>query len=189
MKKVLIILGHSVTKSYCGALARAYAKGARSVGARVRVINLGDVSFDPVNRMKKSQKFEDVLVNAQKDIKWAEHLVFVYPTWWGSMPALLKGFFDRVFTTDFVFRYKKSFPFWDMLLKGKSARVITTMDIPKIVYLLIGRPGYHLFKKSILGFCGVWPTRMTIVSKVKYLGESGRKKWLRKIEHLGSLLK
>lgn len=189
MKKVLIILGHPVSKSYCGALAGAYANGAKNVGARVRRINLGDASFDPVERMKKSQKFEPVLVKAQKDIKWADHLVFVYPIWWGSMPALLKGFFDRVFTSDFAFRYKKNFPFWEGLLKGKSSRVIITMDGPKIFYILIGRPAYHLMKKAILGFCGLRPVKMTIVSNVRYLGDAGRNKWLKKVEHLGGLLK
>ena len=189
MKKVLIILGHPVSKSYCGALANAYAKGAKSSGSRVRRINLGDINFDPVARMNKSQKLEPSLLKAQKDITWAEHLVIIYPTWWGSVPALLKGFLDRTFSSNFAFRFKKTFPFWDGLLKGRSARVITTMDSPKIGYLFFGRPGHSLMKRAILGFCGLKPVKITTVTKVKYLGEAGRKKWLDRVEQLGSLLK
>jgi len=49
------------------------------------------------------QPLEPDLVAAQRDIHWAEHVVFVYPTWWGTYPALLKGFLDRVLTPGFAF--------------------------------------------------------------------------------------
>ena len=57
----------------------------------------------------------------QQDILWADHLVFVYPNWWSTVPALLKGLIDRMFVPGFAFKYRENSPFWDKLLKGKTA--------------------------------------------------------------------
>ena len=92
-KRILVILGHPVKDSLCGALAESYANGAKSAGNEVRFISLSDLSFDPIlhNGYAKVQEFEPDLVYAKETITWAEHIVFSYPIWWGAMPALLKG--------------------------------------------------------------------------------------------------
>lgn len=191
MKKVLIILGHPLKESFNGTLADAYEKGVRSAGIEVRRINLGDVKFDPVLRygLSKKQKLESGLVKAQKDIKWANHLVFVFPNWWSTMPSLLKGFIDRVFLPGFAFRYRKRSLLWDKLLTGKSARLIITMDAPKLFYLFTGMPGYNMMKRGILGFCGIKPVKLTAISNVRFLKEKKRNKLLNKIEKLGRRVK
>jgi len=108
--KILILNAHPVKNSFCSALAESYMKGALESGANVRLINLIDLQFDPILKDSNDQKadLEPDIILVQKEILKADHLVFVYPNWWGTYPALLKGFFDRVFTSGFAFRYRKN---------------------------------------------------------------------------------
>lgn len=88
------------------------------------------------------QLLEPDLVQAQADITWAEHLAFVYPIWWGGIPALMKGFFDRIFLPGFAFKYREGKAFPDKLLKGKTAHLLVTMDTPPWYYKWVCRmPG------------------------------------------------
>ncbi len=95
--KVLVILGHPRSDSFCGALAQTYAEGARAAGVTVERLDLVDLAFDPSVRCPapEDQNLEPDLLRAQSLLRWADHLVFVYPAWWGTFPALLKGFLDR----------------------------------------------------------------------------------------------
>ena len=108
MSKILIINGHPDPESFCTHLANAYQKGALAANAQVDLLHLYQLAFDPVLRYGYRQRteLEPDLVNAQKLIAEANHLVFVYPTWWGTYPALLKGFIDRVFLPKFAFKYR-----------------------------------------------------------------------------------
>ena len=110
-KNILVILGHPDTDSFCGALCKAYIDSAKKHGSEVRQLHLGELKFDPVlwKGYNKIQELEPDLVNAQELIQWSNHIVFVYPNWWGAMPALMKGFFDRVFLPGFAFKYREEF--------------------------------------------------------------------------------
>lgn len=75
-------------------------------------------------------------------------------------------------------------------MKGKTARIITTMDTPVWFYHLIYKsPGINSLKKSILQFCGLKQIRITIFATVKSSEEMKRKKWLKKIELMGKDMK
>ncbi len=115
-----------------GALADAFDTGTREAGAEVRRIALAALDFDPYVRSVSSdqQLFEDDILKARALILWAELLVFVHPTWWGSMPALLKGFLDRALTPGFSFVTCEGGTGYQGLLNGRSAQLITTMDTP-----------------------------------------------------------
>ena len=163
MKNVLLILGHPRKESLCGALAEKYQVGAETAGHTVKTIYLGNLKFDPIlrNGYEQPQELEPDLGKAQKQITWADHLVFVYPTWWGALPALLKGFIDRVFLPGFAFEYHEGSMGWDRLLTGKSAQLIVTMDSPPWYYRWVSRmPGHHQMKKTILEFSGVKPVKV-----------------------------
>jgi len=188
MKKILIIQANPDKKSYCHYLAEAYQKGATKSGAEVRFLELSDLEFNLnlSDTYKKETFLEPDLKKAQELISWAEHLVFVYPTWWATFPALLKGFFDRTFTSGFAFRYRSHTWRWDKLLTGKSARLIVTMDAPPLFYCLFTKkPGHNAVKKGVLQFCGVNPVRITSLGPVKGSSETRRKQWLEKIENYG----
>ena len=111
-KKILLILAHPVPTGFCGALARAYLEGANKSGAEVRELVLADLRFDPVLAVNPADPvpLEPDLTRAQDDIRWAEHLVFVYPIIWGCIPALLKGFIERTFTPGFAVNFRQNSP-------------------------------------------------------------------------------
>ena len=182
-KKILVILGHPQSDSFCAALAARYATAARAQGAEVRELRLGELHFNPVLTVgfKGEQPLEPDLTAAQAAITWAEHLVFVYPTWWSGMPALLKGFVDRVFLPGFAFRYRKDSAWWDKLLTGRSADVLLTMDTPPFVYRwLLGAPALKQMKAGVLEFCGVKPVRVTLFGPIRKASPEQREVFLQK---------
>ncbi len=187
-KKILIINGHPDKESFCFELAKKYLKGAESTKAVCKLINLIDLKFNPIllAGYRERTELEPDLLKTQKDILETDHLVFVYPTWWGTYPAILKGFFDRVFLPGFAFKYRENSLLWDKLLKGKTARLIVTMDTPKWYYSLVYKsPGHHSIKKGVLEFCGIKPVKITSFGPIKTSDETKRKKWLNEIETLG----
>jgi len=185
MSNILIILGHPDKKSFNGAIAAAYYQAAKKAGHSAEQINLGDLKFDPVLRhgYKKIQKLEPDLVNAQQKIKWADFLVFVFPTWWFNYPAILKGFIDRAILPGFAFKYKeKSFlPLPERYLKGKKSILITTVDGSPWFYRFLGHPGLKSLKTGVLFFCGVKTSKQIVLGPVKNSSPAKRKKWLGKI--------
>ena len=188
MKKTLIIQGHPDSESYCRALANAYKVGAINAGAEVQEIIVSDLKFNPNLEFgyRKRTELEPDLLTAQEKIKWAEHLVIIYPLWWGGMPALLKGFFDRTFLPGFAFQKRENSVWWDKYLKGKSARIITTMDQPAWYHWLIyGEPAHKALKKMILEFCGIKPVKITSIGPIRFSKEEFRKKYLEKVKALG----
>lgn len=83
---ILVINGHPDPQSFCAALSDAYMKGASASNAQVRSIDLSKIEFNPNLQFgyRKRTELEEGLIGAQKLILWADHLVFVYPTWWVS---------------------------------------------------------------------------------------------------------
>jgi len=187
-KKILVILGHPNKDTLGGALAASYRDGAAAAGAEVRELFIGDLQFDPILRLgyKAIQELEPDLVAAQESIKWADHLVWVYPIWWGTMPALLKGFLDRTFLPGFGFKYRENSPWWDKLLAGRSARMIVTLDAPAWYdRLMYGAGGRKTMRKAVLQFCGIKPVGVTTFGSVKSSDDAKRKKWLAEANDLG----
>lgn len=188
-KRILVILGHSSEDSFCGALAQSYAKGAEASGNEVRSISLGKLRFDPIlhDGYAKIQELEPDLVVAQEVIAWAQHIVFVYPIWWGSIPALLKGFFDRIFLPGFAFKLRKGSLMVDGLLAGRSAHLLVTMDTPPWYFRWIYRmPGHNQMKRTILEFCGIKPVIVTNFGPVKDSKPKARERWLSQAFAYGS---
>lgn len=180
-KKIIIILGHPDSESYCGAIATTYQREAQLAGHDVKLFRLGDVIFDPTLHQgyKKIQSLEPGIRQIQEAILWAEHLVFIYPIWWGAMPALMKGFFDRAFLPGFAFKYRDKSQFWDRLLEGRSGHVISTMDTPPWYYrLMFNAPGHNQIKKTILEFSGVRPVKITSFGPVRFASSAKREQWL-----------
>lgn len=188
MKKILIINGHPDKESFNFALAAAYKKGAIAAGSTVKEIIIRDLSFNPNLQFGYHQRteLEPDLIDAQEKIKWAEHLVWIYPVWWGSLPAILKGFIDRVFLPGFAFKKRENSVWWDKLLINKSARIISTLDQPAWYYWLIYKqPSNNAMKKLTLEFCGIKPVKITTIGPIRLSKETYRQNWLNKIQKLG----
>jgi len=187
-KKILVINGHPNSESFNFGLAAVYREGAEESGAEVRSINIVDLNFNPNLQFgyQKRTELEPDLLRAWEDIHWANHLVWVHPVWWGGLPAIMKGFIDRLFLPGFAFRYRENSLLWDKLLKGKSARIITTLDQPGWYYSLIyGKPSVNQLRRSTLQFCGISPVKVTYLGIIKTSDMTKRDKWLHKIKRLG----
>lgn len=188
MKKILIINGHPNKESFNFGLVAAYKKGALQAGAQIKEIVIAELNFNPNLQFgyQKRTELEPDLIEAWEKIKWADHMVWVHPVWWGGLPAITKGFIDRLFLPGFVFQYRENSMFWDKLLKGKTAHIITTLDQPGWYYRFVyGRPSVNQLKRSTLAFCGVKPVKVTYIGIIKDSTDVARKKWLEKVEKLG----
>ncbi len=165
-KKIFILLGNEDCDSFSGVIADSYEKGAREAGHEVKRINICDLDFDPIlhRGYKAIQELEPDLIKVQENMKWAEHIAIFYPNWWGSMPAILKGMWDRMFLPGFAFRFKKTGMLksinWDRLLTGKSGFVYISMNNkPWLARVLFGDNSNEL-TRNILGFAGISPVRL-----------------------------
>ena len=188
MKNILIINGHPNDSSFCHELAKRYQAGAKHSGATAKLVNLIDLDFSPILKhgYTKRTELEPDLIKLQNEIQNADHLVFVYPNWWGTYPALLKGFIDRVFLPKFAFKYRDNSLLWDKLLSGKTGRLIVTMDTPKWYYSLVyKKAGHNSMKKSVLNFCGVKPVKISSFGPIKTAKDQKLNKWLNSIELIG----
>ncbi len=187
MKKILVFLGHSDKTSYSGHLADTYEQEAKAAGHEVVRINVSDLTFDPVLHMgyKTIQELEPDLKMVQEKINWADHIVFIYPNWWVTMPAVMKGMFDRMWLPGFAFNFDKVTKKLIQRLKGKTARVIIVCGThsPFKTWWKFGDYTNEI-AHGILGFAG-------IKAAVTPLGPAERVKpevltaWSKKIGELG----
>lgn len=157
MKNILLIFSHPDKNGLNGKLANIFEEELRNKKFEFRRINLGEINFELnlKNGYRKIQELEPDLKSAQADILWADYLIFFFPIWWFSFPAVLKGFIDRTFLPGFAFKYNNpngKMP--EKLLKGKKSILICTSGAPGFYYLLFGNLASKTLR-GILKFCGV----------------------------------
>jgi len=104
MAKIMIVVGHPARDSYCEALGAAYQRGAESGGHQAQMFALARMNFDAILRegYRREQPLEPDLVIAREALRGSDHLVFVFPLWCGDMPAIMKGFIERVLQPDLL---------------------------------------------------------------------------------------
>jgi len=192
-KKILIINSHPDKDSFNYALSAKYANSALLNGALVEVLDLYKLKFKHFFKgIDLSNDIEPDIIKAQSLIRWADHIVFVFPIWWATFPALLKSFLERVLVPTFsVTENNKPNEFfeWHNLLNGKTARIIATMDSPPLFYILkVKNPAFNTIK-DILNFCGINKVRKTYFGPMKVSDHDQRTYWLNKAENLGKKFK
>jgi len=189
-KHIVIIQGHpdAMARHFGHALADEYVKGAQDGGHEVQRIEVAALDF-PLLRTKED--FErgqppDSIKQAQETIKWANHLVIIYPLWLGSMPALLKAFFEQVFRPGFAFEYQPSGKMARKLLTGKSARIVVSMGMPTLIYrwFFLAHSVKNL-QRNILGSSGIKPIRSTLIGSIEGLTDRQRADWLDTLRSAG----
>jgi len=158
MKNVLIIVAHPRTQSLTMAMANKFEELSREAGNAVEVLDLYRCekqqpffSYENANGVAQTKE----MTYFQDKITKADEIVFFFPYWWGSTPAILKNFFDWNLSKDFAFAYVNSRP--KGLLKGKSVKLFTTTGAPKFIYTITGanRRLKNMFKEQIVNFCGM----------------------------------
>lgn len=188
MTKIVIVVGNPLTGSYCEALGEAYKRGAESGGHEAKLIALADLKFDAILRegYRREQALEPDLVAAREAFVACDHVVFIFPLWCGDMPAIMKGFIERLLQPDLLKIQASGGKASWKVFKGKSARVIMTMGMPGLIYRwYFGAHALKLLKRNILQFMGIKPVRSTIYGMIEAVGDDKRKEWLREVEALG----
>jgi putative NADPH-quinone reductase len=189
-KRITIIQGHpdAQARHFGHALADEYAKGAEDGGHETKRIEVAKLDF-PLLRTK--EEFEkgtvpDSIRQAQDVVSWADHLVILYPLWLGTMPALLKAFFEQVFRPGFAFTPAEPGRMPTKRLTGKSARIVVTMGMPAFFYKWFFRAhSLKSLERNILGFAGIGPIKASLIGVVEGMNEKQRAGWLDTMRALG----
>lgn len=183
MKKrnILVLLGHPDIDSFNCTLADEYQRGAEAAGHDVRRMNLGEMQFDPIlhHGYRLVQDLEPDLKIFQENVNWCDHFVIFYPSWWSTMPALLKGLFDRAWLPGFAYRFTSDFT-WKKLMKGKSARMVVTSDTIPLAQRIIFGDTTNELKNGILWFAGFSPIRVKKFGYLKHWGSTYRRERIKR---------
>ncbi len=157
MKNILIVVAHPKEDSFSFAMANRYKEVNKKES--VEMLDLyrdkQQQSFFAYDKSSNDIEITDSVKYYQDKISKADEIVFIFPYWWGSMPAILKNFFDWNLARGFAFEYKNSRPVG--LLNGKKVKIFTTTGAPYFIYMLSGanRRLKNMFKKQIVEFCGM----------------------------------
>lgn len=188
-KRILIIDGHPDPDPgrLCHGLANAYASGAADNGHDIRRLDIHALDF-PLLRTEadfETGTAPPAIAGVQENIRWAEHIVIIYPLWLGTMPALLKGLLEQAIRPDFAFeRGNAGWP--KKLLRGRSARIVVTMGMPAMVYRWFYLShSLRSLERNVLKFAGIGPVRETLFGMVKDSGERTRNGWIERMTALG----
>lgn len=187
-KRIVIIQGHPDPRPerLGHALVAAYALGAREGAHELRSIDVGKLDF-PLLRSREGWEgpIPQSLREAQDAIHWAEHLAIFFPLWLGTMPALLKAFFEQVLRPGFALKVEGPGR-WHKLLDGRSARIVVTMGMPAFIYKWYFRAhGIKSFERNILQFVGIGPIHESLIGMIEGRDASVRERWLAKLTELG----
>ena len=188
MSSIAIVVGHPRGGTLCESLAESYRRGAAAAGHEVTLFALGRMAFDPIlhDGFSSAQPLEPDLQAAQDAIGAADHVVIVFPLWLGDMPALLKGFLERILQPGFAMEKAAGPARFRPLLRGKSARIVATMGMPALVYRWwFGAHAVKLLRRNILQFVGIRPVRTTLLGMVEAGAPDRRRRWLDAMEGLG----
>jgi len=186
-KNILVLCGHPDKDSFSGTVADHYQAGAQDAGHIVERVNIGELNFDPIlhKGYKEIQHLEPDLLALQDKFRTAEHIVIVYPNWWCTMPAILKGLFDRFWLPGFAFNFNKQTKKIEQHLKGKTARVIilSGSHSPFKTWWQFGDYTNEI-QYGILEFAGI-RTGVSSYGPCERVDEKVRSKWLKEIGNLG----
>lgn len=130
-------------RSYTAALLASVTKGLRKAGHQIDLIDLHKDGFNPVmsaedlTAWRKKKTIDPLVADYQRRMIGADYIVFIFPIWWECMPALTKGFLDKVFVKGIIYDEPKKGRFVNLLPQIKGVLLLTTMSTPGIIYRLV----------------------------------------------------
>jgi NAD(P)H dehydrogenase (quinone) len=159
MSKYLIIFANPSHEGHGGYLLSEITNKLKNEQKDYEIIDLYALNYNPVLKKEElysagNKEISEENLNFQKKIQAADRLIFIYPIWWQNMPAILKGFLDRIITGGFGFKYVLGVPVG--LLKGKKAAIFASCAGP-VFYtrFFIANSAINVLEKHILHFCGI----------------------------------
>ncbi|MBC6971172.1 NAD(P)H-dependent oxidoreductase [Bacillus sp. Xin] len=183
---ILIVYAHPNPSSFNANILEHVQKGLQETDHSVTLLDLYKEQFNPVLIFNEDKRRRDLVYEEETEryrnlVKEADSFIFIYPIWWWGMPAILKGFIDRVFVAGFAYKYEGVMP--KGLLIGKTAWVINTLDSPLwYVALLYRSADWVIIKKGILRFCGIRQIKRSVFQSIKTSKVAKREKWLLEIK-------
>ncbi|MBL3699611.1 NAD(P)H-dependent oxidoreductase [Leucobacter luti] len=183
MPTALVIDGHPNPDSLSAALARSYAEAHGDA----RVLALRDLDFDPHMRFGYRQRIpiEPELQDARDALHSARRIVIVAPMWWGGVPALLKGFFDRALLPGQEYRMSTAgLPVG--LLRGRNGRFFMLADTPALGLPFTGNAAAGQVARHTMRFVGVRPFRVHRFLGVGAASPARRERWIERAARLGA---
>ncbi len=187
--KVVIVFNHPYEGSYCNAILNSTMSGLKKGNHKTDLIHLDKERFNPVmsaedlRGFKERRAVDPKVIEYKQRLEDAEHLVLIFPIWWELMPALTKGFIDKVIFPGVAYDYTNKGLMKKKFLKMNGVTLITTMNTASFFYrILFG----NAIKKTIL-FGTFWKTgykhrKWINLSMVKFVSDKKRVKWLSEIE-------
>lgn len=160
--RVLTVLAHPVPESFVAAVHARLVESLQAAGHEVRALDLNAMGFDPVLRVEERRAYTTRGGNVPSDVaeqlghlRWAEGVVFVYPTWWSSLPAILKGWLDRVFVPHETFELGSGLkPIVGRLTNIRLVGGISTYGSPRWWTRLVARdPGRRVIMVGLKPLC------------------------------------
>lgn len=158
--KVLVVYCHPVPESFCAAVRDTALEAIAAKGWEARLVDLYAENFDPVMHDCERREYnhraptDPALAAYIEHLKWAEAIVFIYPTWWYGLPAMLKGWLDRVWATDVAFELPKGpGPIKPLMTHVSKIAVITTCGAPRWWSHVVGHPGRKTILRGIRALC------------------------------------
>lgn len=186
---ILYVHSHPYAKSFHAAIRDSYVAAAKKAGHTVEVINLGELSFDPVLRFGYSEYMspDDAIDRSQQLVKWADHIVFAYPLWWGGPPSLLTGWIARVFTPGFSY-HTHGLLTSERLLTGTSADIIITSRTPRFLWPFTGNIGAALLTHNLFVLTGIKKRHIAVLDNMSLRADTPqrREKFLQKVFRMAS---
>jgi putative NADPH-quinone reductase len=189
-RRIVLIQGHPdpAPSHLCHALAEAYAEAAEAAGHAVTRIDIARLDVPFLRRIEDfhGRDVLPALAQAHADILAADHIVLVFPLWLGTMPALVKAFLEQVIRPAEARPDMTDFP--GRVLAGRSVRMVVTMGMPALFYRLwYCAHGVAGLKRSVFGFTGARPVRVSYCGRVEAASAATRAGWLKTMRHLGRL--
>ncbi len=189
--RILVILAHPKSDSFNAAVCAALCGGLRAAGHEIDIADLYAERFDPVLQADELEadgriRSREDAAGYQRRILRADALALVFPVWWFGLPAILKGFVDRVLREGFAFTFEPGGKVHG-LLPHQKALVIGTAGASAAVYRLFrfGRPLRKTLGEWTLKMCGVREVKHVLLHDVANASASGRESYLRKVRRLG----
>ena len=162
--RALIVFSHPKRDSFSGAvLDRVAAKAGAAGEARVR--DLYAEGFDPRLTARELDRYADEAANTAgverdvDDLRWCDALLFVYPTWTYGLPAMLKGWLDRVTVPGVAFHLPRDGPHGSKDIRPGLTHVralgcFTTCGASRVLTALVGAPGKRTILRGVRAYTG-----------------------------------
>lgn len=158
--RVLVVYCHPVPDSFCAAVRDTAVGTLTARGWDVRLVDLYAEGFDPVLGTDERRLYHDhapidpALAPHIENLKWAQAVLFVYPTWWYGLPAMLKGWLDRVWATDVAFKLPADGGRIISLVPHITRiGVVTTCGATWLISFLMGQPGRKTILRGMRALC------------------------------------